>query len=64
MVLQEEKDQKIQDLCNELQREKERSAGLRQQLQMILKDLEEHNEFMSIRVEDIVNSLKRVELDV
>ncbi|OMO52914.1 hypothetical protein CCACVL1_29016 [Corchorus capsularis] len=61
-LLQEEKDKKIQDLYNELQREKERTAAYRQQLQMILKDLEEHAEFMSIRVEDIVDSLKKVEL--
>ncbi|KAK8510372.1 hypothetical protein V6N11_082423 [Hibiscus sabdariffa] len=63
MLTEEEKDKKIQDLYNELQREKERSAAFQQQLQMILKDLEEHAEFMSIRVEDIVDSLKRVELD-
>lgn len=61
--MQEEKDKKIQDLTSELQREKERSAAFRQQLQKILKDLEEHAEFMSIRVEDIVDSLKKVELD-
>ncbi|XVF65567.1 hypothetical protein PTKIN_Ptkin09bG0259000 [Pterospermum kingtungense] len=64
MLSEEEKDKKIQDLSNELQREKERSAGFRQQLQTILKDLEEHNEFMSIRVEDIVDGLKRVELGI
>ncbi|KAE8718337.1 protein FAR1-RELATED SEQUENCE 5-like isoform X1 [Hibiscus syriacus] len=63
MLTEEEKDKKIQDLYNELQREKERSAAFQRQLQMILKDLEEHAEFMSIRVEEIVDSLKRVELD-
>ncbi|XP_022722430.1 protein FAR1-RELATED SEQUENCE 5-like [Durio zibethinus] len=63
MLSEEEKDKKIQDLYNELQQEKERSAAFREQLQMILKDLEEHAEFMSIRVEDIVDNLKRVELD-
>ncbi|KAK8619496.1 hypothetical protein V6N13_133454 [Hibiscus sabdariffa] len=63
MLTEEEKDKKIQDLYNELQREKERSAAFQQQLQMILKELEEHAEFMSIRVEDIIDSLKRVELD-
>lgn len=30
---------------------------------MILKDLEEHAEFISIRVEDIVNTMKDIELD-
>ncbi|XVF37707.1 hypothetical protein REPUB_Repub20aG0032800 [Reevesia pubescens] len=63
MLLQEEKDKKIQDLYNELQQEKERSAAFQQQLEMILIDLEEHAEFMSIRVEDIIDKLKRVELD-
>ncbi|KAJ0093718.1 hypothetical protein Patl1_26375 [Pistacia atlantica] len=29
---------------------------------MVLKELEEHAEFMSIRVEDIVNNLKEIEL--
>ncbi|KAE8729732.1 protein FAR1-RELATED SEQUENCE 5-like isoform X1 [Hibiscus syriacus] len=62
MLTEEEKDKKIQDLYKELQHEKERSAAF-QQLQMIFKDLEEHAEFMSVRVEDIVDSLKRVELD-
>lgn len=61
--MQEEKNKKIQDLYNELQRERERSAAIQQQLQLILKDLEEHAEIMSIRVEDIVNSLKEIELD-
>ncbi|KAG4180004.1 hypothetical protein ERO13_A10G138100v2 [Gossypium hirsutum] len=63
MLSEEEKDKKIQDLYNELHRERARSAAFQQQLHMILKDLEEHAEFMSIRVEDIVDSLKRVELD-
>lgn len=60
--MQEEKDKKIQDLCIELQRERERSAAFQQQLCRILKDLEEHAEFMSIRVEDIVNRIKEIEL--
>lgn len=63
MLLQEEKDKKIQDLYNELHRERERSAAFQQQLHMILKDLEEHAEFMSIRVEEIVDSLKKVEVN-
>lgn len=61
--IQEEKDKKIRDLYNELQRERERSAAIQQQLRLILKDLEEHAEIMSIRVEDIVNSLREIELD-
>ena len=63
MSLQEEKDKKIQDLHDELERERERSATFRRQLLMILKDLEEHSEFMSIRVEDVVNGMNGLELD-
>ncbi|XP_044497963.1 protein FAR1-RELATED SEQUENCE 7-like [Mangifera indica] len=63
ILSEEEKDKKIQDLYNELQHERERSAAVQQQLCMILKELEEHAEFMSIRVEDIVNKLKEIELD-
>ncbi|CAB4263279.1 unnamed protein product [Prunus armeniaca] len=57
-----EKDKKIQDLYDELQRERERSAAFQQQLCMILKDLEEHAEYISVRVEDIVKSMKEIEL--
>lgn len=60
--LQDEKDKKIQDLYDELQRERERSAAIQQQIHMILKDLEEHAELMSSRVEDIVESLKEMEM--
>lgn len=63
ILSEEEKDKKIRDLYNELQRERERSAAIQQQLRLILKDLEEHAEIMSIRVEDIVNSLREIELD-
>ncbi|KAK1578477.1 hypothetical protein Q3G72_030540 [Acer saccharum] len=62
ILSEEEKDQKIQDLYDELERERERSAAVQQQLHMVLKDLEDHAEFMSIRVEDIVNRLKEIEL--
>lgn len=57
-----EKDKKIQDLYDELQRERERSVAFQQQLCMILKDLEEHAEYISVRVEDIVKSMKEIEL--
>jgi hypothetical protein len=62
--LQEDKDKKIQDLYGELQRERERSAAFQQQLCMILKDLKEHEEFVSLRVEDIIKTLKEIELGV
>jgi len=60
--LQEEKDKKIQDLYDELQREREQSAAFQQQLSMIIQVLKKHEEFMSLRVEDIVNTLKEIEL--
>ncbi|KAJ6377778.1 hypothetical protein OIU78_028072 [Salix suchowensis] len=62
ILSEEEKDKKIQDLYHELQHERERSAAFQQQLCMILKDIKEHEEFMSLRVEDIVKTLKEIEL--
>ncbi|XP_059651120.1 protein FAR1-RELATED SEQUENCE 5-like [Cornus florida] len=63
ILSEEEKDKKIQDLFDELQHERERSAALRRQVCVILKDIQEHAEFMSIRVEDIVNSMKEIEFN-
>ncbi|KAG2726016.1 hypothetical protein I3843_01G090100 [Carya illinoinensis] len=62
ILSEEEKDKKIQDLYDELQHERERSSAFRQQLCLILEDIEEHAQFMSLRVEDIVNSMKEIEL--
>ncbi|XP_065865173.1 protein FAR1-RELATED SEQUENCE 1 [Euphorbia lathyris] len=62
ILSEEEKDKKIQDLYDELQRERERSAAVQHQLCMILKDVEEHAEFMSLRVEDIINNLRQIEI--
>ncbi|KDP43844.1 hypothetical protein JCGZ_20854 [Jatropha curcas] len=59
---EEEKDKKIKDLYDELQHERQRSAVIQQELHMILKDLQEHADFMSTRVQDIINSLKEIEL--
>ncbi|KAJ6908610.1 hypothetical protein NC651_018872 [Populus alba x Populus x berolinensis] len=64
IIAKEEKDKKIRDLSGELQRERERSASFQQQLCMILKDLKEHEEFVSLRVEDIIKTLKEIELGV
>ncbi|KAK3034222.1 hypothetical protein RJ639_032802 [Escallonia herrerae] len=63
MSMMEEKDKKIQDLFGELQQERERSAAFQRQLHAIIKDLEEHSEFMSVRVEDIVKNMKGIRLD-
>ncbi|KAK3011753.1 hypothetical protein RJ639_012298 [Escallonia herrerae] len=59
-TMMEEKDKKIQDLFGELQQERERSAAFQRQLHAIIKDLEEHSEFMSVRVEDIVKNMKDI----
>jgi len=58
--LQEEKDKKIQDIYDELQHERERSAAFQKQPCMIPKDLREHEESMSLRVEDIIKKLNLV----
>ncbi|CAK9171876.1 unnamed protein product [Ilex paraguariensis] len=63
VLLKEEKDKKIQDLNDELQKERDRSTEIQRQLHLIIKDLEQHAEFMSLRVEDIVNNMKQIELD-
>lgn len=63
ILSEEEKDKKIQDLSKELQQERDRSAAFQKQLHMIIKDLEYHAEFMSVRVEDIVKSMKGIELE-
>lgn len=59
---EDEKDKKIQELHEELQQEREQSETFRQQLCTIINDLEEHAEFMNIRVEDIVNNIRKIEL--
>lgn len=61
-ISRDEKDKKIQELHEELQQERERSETFRQQLCTIINDLEEHAEFMNIRVEDIVNNIRKIEL--
>ncbi|KAF8391821.1 hypothetical protein HHK36_022055 [Tetracentron sinense] len=63
ILSEEEKDKKIHDLSIELQRERERSAAFQEQLHMVLKDLEEHAEFISIRVEDIVKNMREIEFE-
>ena len=53
----------FEELYDELQHERERSSVFQQQLNGILKDLEEHAEFMSIRVEDIIKIMKELEFE-
>ncbi|KAJ4957454.1 hypothetical protein NE237_024565 [Protea cynaroides] len=58
---EDEKDKKIQDLSNELEDERQRTTAIQEQLLMILQYLEEHAEYISVRVEDTVNSMRQIE---
>uniref|UniRef100_A0A5B7AXS9 FAR1 domain-containing protein n=1 Tax=Davidia involucrata TaxID=16924 RepID=A0A5B7AXS9_DAVIN len=57
----DEKDVKIRELTAELQRERKRSAALQEQLDMVLKDMEEHSSPLSKNIDDIVRSVKEIE---
>ncbi|KAI3961056.1 hypothetical protein MKW92_013456 [Papaver armeniacum] len=52
---------KIHELTVELHRERRRSAAYREQLNMVLKEVEDHANYLSTKVEDIVENLKEVE---
>ncbi|KAK7848202.1 hypothetical protein CFP56_005433 [Quercus suber] len=61
----DEKDKRIRELSLELYNEKQkckrRCAAYEDQLNMILKDLEQHTEHISKKVADIVQSIKDIE---
>jgi len=57
----DDKDVKIRELTAELQRERKRSAAIQEQLDMVLKDMEEHSSLLSRNIDDIVHSLKEIE---
>ncbi|OVA16175.1 FAR1 DNA binding domain [Macleaya cordata] len=61
LLSEAEKDKKIEDLFNELQHEKQRTAGFREQLYMVLSDIEEHAQHISVRVQDVVNNVRELE---
>ena len=52
---------KIRELTAELQRERKRSAAFQEQLDMILRDMEEHSSHLSRNIDDIVQSVKKIE---
>lgn len=64
-ALQDEKDQRIKELTielnNERQRCKRRCAAYQEQLDTLLKFVEEHTNHLSGKVEDIVNNIKQLE---
>ncbi|CAL5333841.1 unnamed protein product [Camellia sinensis] len=57
----DEKDVKIRELTAELHRERKRSAAIQEQLDMVLKDMEEHSNNLSRNIDDIVQSVKQIE---
>ncbi|PON65945.1 FHY3/FAR1 family [Trema orientale] len=65
MITEDEKDRRIRELTlelsNERQRCKRRCAAYQEQLRMILKDIEQHTDQLSKRVQDIVQKIKELE---
>lgn len=60
-ILQDEKDVKIRELTAELQRERKRSAAYQEQLEMVLRDMEEHSSHLSRNIDDIIQSVREIE---
>ncbi|CAB4291113.1 unnamed protein product [Prunus armeniaca] len=65
LISEDEKDQKIRDLTielsNERQRCKRRCAAYQEQISMLLKDIQEHSDHLSTRVQDIVRNIRELE---
>ncbi|GAB4830365.1 hypothetical protein Ancab_040685 [Ancistrocladus abbreviatus] len=59
--LQDEKDAKIRELTAELQRERKRSAALQQQLDTVLKDMEEHSNHLSRNIENVMERMRSID---
>ncbi|KAM1684120.1 hypothetical protein TB2_034815 [Malus domestica] len=57
----DEKDLKIRELTAELQRERKRSANYQEQLDMVLRQMEEHSNHLSRNIDAIVQSVKEIE---
>ncbi len=60
-MFQDEKDVKIRELTAELQRERKRSAAFQEQLDMVLRDMEDHSNNLSRNIDDIVQSVREIE---
>lgn len=58
---EDQKDLKIRELSTELHRERKKSAAYQEQLQTILKYIEEHTRRLSLKVEIVVNNLRELE---
>uniref|UniRef100_A0A5B7A2I9 FAR1 domain-containing protein n=1 Tax=Davidia involucrata TaxID=16924 RepID=A0A5B7A2I9_DAVIN len=57
----DERDKKIQELTAELRVKKRLSAAYREQLRTLMKDVEDHNEHLSTKVQVVLNNLKELE---
>ncbi|KAL6976232.1 hypothetical protein U1Q18_052711 [Sarracenia purpurea var. burkii] len=57
----DEKDRKINELSAELRVKKRLSAAYRDQLRSLMRDVEDHNEHLSTKVQVVVNNLKDLE---
>lgn len=57
----DDKDVKIRELTAELQRERKRSAAIQEQLDMVLREMEEHSNHLSRNIDGIVRSVKEIE---
>ncbi|KAK7859409.1 hypothetical protein CFP56_006823 [Quercus suber] len=60
----DEKDVKIRELTAELQRERKRSAAFQEQLDMVLRDMEDHSHHLSRNIDDIVQSVELLLLKI
>lgn len=61
VIFQDEKDVKIRELTAELQRERKRSAAYQEQLEMVLRDMEEQSKHLSRNIEDIVQTVREID---
>uniref|UniRef100_F6I1W7 Uncharacterized protein n=1 Tax=Vitis vinifera TaxID=29760 RepID=F6I1W7_VITVI len=59
----DEKDKKIRELSSELHRANQQLAECREQLEMVLKDIERHTNHLTKSVQDIVENVKEVEAE-
>ncbi|RID64255.1 hypothetical protein BRARA_E03201 [Brassica rapa] len=57
----DEKDAKIRELSTELSRERKRCATLQQQLDMVLKVMEEHSNHLSVHINNVIQSVREIE---
>ncbi|KDP43849.1 hypothetical protein JCGZ_20859 [Jatropha curcas] len=60
---EDEKDLKIRELSTELHREKKKSAAYQEQLQMVLKYVEEHTQRLALKIESVANKVREFEFE-